>query len=341
MPKAFRLPSGNYRCRVYNKSDETGKRVCHSVTAPTRKQAELEAALLAFKLKQPQPDMTLGRGIDRYIEVKQALLSPATVHGYKSLRRNAFPGIIDLPLSSLTREMQQKAINDYAASHTPKTVRNAAGLLSAVLNMFCEDRACRLTLPQPKKKRITIPTKAQIDTLIAAVKDTEMEIVILLASSIGLRRSEIAALMETDFDFDACTVHIRRAMVQDDDYIWRIKPPKSEAGDRVLSVPQSVIDRIKEMPANDTGYLIGLRPDIIGDRFYRLKNRIGINCRLHDLRHYYASILHALNVPDLYAMKRTGHSTPDMLKKVYQHIMDNKDDEVDTNIKAKMNELFL
>lgn len=52
----------------------------------------------------------------------------------------------------------------------PKTVRNAASLLSAVLNMFCEDRAYRLTLPKPKTKRITMPTKAQIDMLTVTQK---------------------------------------------------------------------------------------------------------------------------------------------------------------------------
>ena len=86
-------------------------------------------------------------------------------------------------------------------------------------------------------------------------------------------------------------------------------------------------------------YFSGVRAS--QNQFYRLKNRIGINCRLHDLRHYYASILHALNVPDLYATKRTGHAIPAMLKKVYQHIMDTKNDEVDISIKSKMNEYFL
>lgn len=42
---------------------------------------------------------------------------------------------------------------------------------------------------------------------------------------------------------------------------------------------------------------------------------------LHDLRHYYASILAALNVPVKYAMQRLGHSTPQVTEKVYQHAL--------------------
>lgn len=50
--------------------------------------------------------------------------------------------------------------------------------------------------------------------------------------------------------------------------------------------------------------------------------------RFHDLRHYYASLMLSLGVPDKYAMARMGHATPNMLKNVYQHIMDDKDKEV-------------
>jgi integrase len=38
------------------------------------------------------------------------------------------------------------------------------------------------------------------------------------------------------------------------------------------------------------------------------------------------------NVPDKYAMKRMGHATDNMLKNVYQHIIDKKDMEVTETI---------
>ena len=40
----------------------------------------------------------------------------------------------------------------------------------------------------------------------------------------------------------------------------------------------------------------------------------------------------ALGIPDKYAMELIGHSTPDMLKRVYQHTMANKRQEVAESI---------
>lgn len=62
-----------------------------------------------------------------------------------------------------------------------------------------------------------------------------------------------------------------------------------------------------------------------------------LKCRFHDLRHYNASIILALGVPDKYAMERMGHSTTDMLKKVYQHVMTEKRKEVSDVVNAHMN----
>lgn len=53
-----------------------------------------------------------------------------------------------------------------------------------------------------------------------------------------------------------------------------------------------------------------------------------ITCRFHDLRHYNASLMLALSVPDKYAMERLGQATPGMIKAVYQHIMSDKREEV-------------
>lgn len=42
--KVTKLPSGNYRCRVYVGTDDTGKRLWKSFTGPNRKRVEQDAA---------------------------------------------------------------------------------------------------------------------------------------------------------------------------------------------------------------------------------------------------------------------------------------------------------
>jgi len=71
-----------------------------------------------------------------------------------------------------------------------------------------------------------------------------------------------------------------------------------------------------------------------------LRDKLGLRFRLHDLRLYTASIMHAHNVPDKYAMQRMGHSTPHMLRTVYQQLMDDKQEEVNATISNRLTDLF-
>lgn len=71
-----------------------------------------------------------------------------------------------------------------------------------------------------------------------------------------------------------------------------------------------------------------IHPDMLTRRFMRLCASLGIKCRFHDLRHYNASLMLPLSVPDKYAMERLEQATSGMIKAVYQHIMSDKRKEV-------------
>ena len=72
----------------------------------------------------------------------------------------------------------------------------------------------------------------------------------------------------------------------------------------------------------------------------RLCASLDIECRFHDLRHYNASIMLSLNVPDKYAMERLGQSTPGLIKAVYQHVMSDKRDEVNQTVNTAAESLI-
>lgn len=109
---------------------------------------------------------------------------------------------------------------------------------------------------------------------------------------------------------------------------WVVKPPKTQAGYRVLEVNKRVYDIVKAHGANPrTGRIITLDPDGITNRYRRYRKHLNIPGRFHDLRHYRASTMLVLGVPNKYASQRMGHSTPQMTERVYQHIMKSKDKE--------------
>ena len=88
MATAKKTPSGQWRVLAYVGKNVT-KSGYKSFTAPTKKEAERMAA--AFIPPEPERDrlnITVGEAIDRYIDMKNAVLSPSTIRSYKILRRS-------------------------------------------------------------------------------------------------------------------------------------------------------------------------------------------------------------------------------------------------------------
>ena len=54
--------------------------------------------------------------------------------------------------------------------------------------------------------------------------------------------------------------------------------------------------------------------------------------RFHDLRHYGASILHALGMPDAYIMERGGWGNDGTLKNVYRHALEDQKKQLNDKV---------
>lgn len=338
MAKAKRLPSGSWRVLLYTGTDEnTGKRIYESITADTKSEAELLAAKRKSEIekgiqkKKCPTTMTVGEAVDLYIQKKEEKLSPKTIREYRKMRNNYCPRLFDIKLSQLSSEKIQREIDRESRRLSPKTIRNLWGLIRPSLSAVMPETVYRVDLPEKIQIEMHIPTQDQLYQLIDAVRGTPMEIPILLGATCGLRRGEIAALDYTsDFDYANNTVSITKSMVYNSAGEWVIKSPKTKNSRRIESVPSWVMDVIRE--ARDAGES-PCNPSRISNGFFHVCHRINITgIRFHDLRHYFASLMLALNIPDVYAMRRMGHATNHMLKNVYQHIMDEKDREVTDTI---------
>lgn len=322
VPKARKLPSGMYRVQVM----VNGERI--SITDESPKVAEAKAAAVKAQLmaanKSPRA-MTLGEAIDRYIESKDAVLSPSTIAGYKRIRNNALQDIMGTKLPDLTQERIQRAVNKMSKDKSPKSVRNAHGLLSAVLAEYKPDMVLRTTLPQKQRYEVAIPSDSEIERILQAVRGTNMELPVLLALWLGLRASEIRGITWDCISGDV--LHIRQAIVEGENGP-EVKGTKTYSGNRKLQIPEYISGLIEKQPRTDE-YVIHLSGQAMYKRFSRLCENAGLpHFRFHDLRHANASVMLALGVPDKYAMERMGHSTNNMLKTVYQHTMASKQEEV-------------
>ena len=276
--------------------------------------------------------MRLSEAYKGYISMKEHILSPSTIRGYEQLRRNNLQKLMPMRIADITQQDVQRAINEEAQTHSPKSLRNMHGLLAAVLKMYRPDLVLHTTLPLRMPPELHIPDNSEIEQLLSYLKDTKPELfkAVLLAAFGSLRRSEIAAL--TSDDIDGSIVHVHKAMVPDKTHHYIIKEKtKSEAGVRDVTLPNEVIAYL--FPADGSHRIVCMTPHMITKNFRIALERAEIpHFRFHDLRHYQASILHALGVPDKYIMERGGWKTDSTLKNIYQHTMSDKRKSVEDQI---------
>lgn len=323
LPTAQLLPCGVYRCQVM----VNGKRI--SVIENDAKTAQAKAMALQAGLMEQEKkplSISLGQAIDRYIESKDSVLSPSTIAGCKKQRRNTFQSLMNVQLRDLTQEAIQKAVNSMAKVKSPKYVKNAHGLLSAVLGVYRPDMTLHTTLPQNRKYEIAIPTTEEVDTIAEFVKEKKFELPFLLGAWLGLRTTKIRGLTWDCVSKDS--IHVKQALVDGVDGPT-LKLTKTYSGDKKLKKPPYIKELIERQPKTDIHYN--------RNQLYKCLERACKSCgiqryRFHDLRHYQASVMLMLGVPDKYAMQRMGHASTNMLKNVYQHTMASKEKEVSAQI---------
>lgn len=338
MASAKKLPSGRWRVNLYIGKDDDGKRRYKSFTADTKKEAEYLAAQYNITRKEEIcAELTVEKAFERYIESKQNVLSPMTIRGYYTIKRTYLTSLMPLKLRDLTQEAVQNEINSMAVKYTPKTCRNAHGLLTAVLRVYRPDFVLQTTLPQKSKREIYVPDPKEVIDILKLVKGTVNELPVFLAAECGMRAEEIAALRRCNIHPDC--IDIKEAVVIDKDLKQVVKKPKSTSGFRSVPITQEAYDYIISL-ADDGERVCNRSNEIISNNWGEFKKRhskeISPHLNFHAFRHHYASKLLLLNIPQKYIAELMGHGSTDMIEKVYQHIFPSAMDEYKKAIRESM-----
>lgn len=313
MASAKKLPSGSWRALVYTGKDANGKRQYKSFTAPTKREAEYQAAEFIAKKKRPVGRMTVGEAIDRYIDSKDGILSPTTIGEYRRIRRNYLQDLMQIQLDRLTREEIQIAVNSEAKRHSAKTVINAHGLLASALKMHSPDFVLRTTLPRKVKPlRRDLPTSEDI---MRVMHGEPAELPVLLALCLCLRMSEVRGIRKSAVR--GSTLAIERVIVTVNGQHIEKELAKTDATRRIEQLPPFLRDMILDAP---TEYATTLTGQAIYKQFTRRMTAAGFpGVRFHDLRHIAASDMHAQGISDKVAAERGGWSGTQTMREVYQH----------------------
>ena len=155
----------------------------------------------------------------------------------------------------------------------------------------------------------------------------------------GVRRSEALGLRWSDVDLDHARLTISQALEEVGTMIT-IKPPKTSAGVRTISLPVVAVEALREHKRQvlEQRLALGqgkLPPDalVFGDpftgepqsprafakRWSRVSRRIASGVRCHSLRHLHASLLVHSGVDLATVAARLGHAAIDVTLRTYTH----------------------
>lgn len=316
--KIDKTKKGRYTCVVDVGADETGKRRKKRFTADSR--ADLRQMVTVYKAERRHyfNSNLFADCLARYIDAREGLLSPSTIHGYKSVQRSIesrFPAFCGVPVDRI----QDKDVQNIVAAlnkdgYAPKTLRNWVGLINAVLS---EERMppVKVTVPARVSADRPIPSKGEITMMLCLMHHHPLEIPFRLAL-MGLRRGEICALTLDDLD-DEGVLHIHRSAVITDDYHVEIKDsPKTDASNRYIQLPKDLADQIRREGVPS------YYPNSLTIAFQRFLHRYKFPpYRLHDCRHFFASYCHSIGIPEADILAGGGWKTPNVMRRVYRHAL--------------------
>ena len=354
------LPSGSIRKKVYSHTElcfdkagnpiidkKTGKpkqkKVYVSITGTSS--ADVNRKVAEFKqnkkIHKQSHDLTLYEAIDKYILTSDAVLSPSTIRGYRTIQRNAFKSIISKKLADLNLEVLRAAVNEESKRKTQKkntpisakTVHNEYGLIVSVLNVYAPSVETNVTLPQVSTEIHELSTP---DVIFKLVKGTNIELPVLLAMWLSFTASEIVGLTKSkSISSDGNFITIKEVIVTDEHNKSIVKNKgKQPKRNRTLRIPEYIKNLIDQV---ETDRLVPITVNALSKRWAKIvKNSDIPKMTFHDLRHVNASVMTLLRIPDKYAQDRGGWKSDHIMKSRYQQTFSEKRMAVDQKIDEYM-----
>ena len=322
----------------------TGKRRNLTGTARTKREAQALRARLLTQVdegRRPATDATLAQLLERWLEMADLAWSTrVTYKGY--IERTILPTLGHLALRRLDTATLDRFYTTLRARGgvggkpmAPATVRQVHAILRRALDQAARwgwipaNPAALATPPRPGSAEIRPPTPEEVSRVLETAYEVDPDFAVLLwlAATTGARRGELCALRWGNIDLEAAELLIVRSLFQASGRLVE-KDTKTHAARR-LALSDDSVALLKEhrrrcaeraeacgVRLSDEAYVFSfdpagrqpMHPDSVTHRFSRLAKQLGLQTRLHDLRHYAATQLIAGGVDLRTVSGRIGHA---------------------------------
>ena len=190
-----------------------------------------------------------------------------------------------------------------------------------------------------KRGKRTAPTDSQIKTIFANV-DIEFGLFPFFLLCTGMRKSEALAITWDDVDFDSKAISVTKSIDYTSGANPKVKPPKTEAGNRMVPIIDVLYDRLRNAYDSRTSEYVFPAPDSNrggkGGGMMTLRGYEGAWLRYcevtglmedgkpaitaHNLRHGTATLMFELGVDELTAQRILGHSRVEITREIYTEL---------------------
>jgi integrase len=199
-------------------------------------------------------NLTISDVADQWIKrVEANARERATVKQYKEhIKLHIVPRIGAVKLAKLSKghveAFRDSLIQGDKALSRPmahKVLRSLKSMLKVVRCSHLADDV-KVEIDKRKKRKLEvgrdIPTPDEVGRMVKAAKAPRMRVLLMMATSTGLRASELRGLRWSDVDLKTAELHVRQRADR-----WnRIGPPKSEASRRTIPLGPELLHTLKQ-----------------------------------------------------------------------------------------------
>lgn len=356
MASVKRRPDGVWRARYRDSGGKEHARHFARKVDAQRWIDEVTASIVTGQYVDPRAGRVTFREYAEQWRAGQVHRPSSAAHVETNLRRHAYPVFGDRGMGSIRPSTIQAWVKGLPLA--PSTVHVVHGVVSSIFRAAVRDRLitsspCEGTRLPRKVRPKVVPLAVNAVEGLAAAVPAQYRALVVLAAGTGLRQGEAFGLTEDRVNFLRRTVDVDRQLVGSDQGRPVFGPPKTPASVRTVPLPtvvaEALAEHIRVFGLGQEGLLfvgddgVALRRPWFSREVWRpavaKAPTAPAGTGMHDLRHFYASLLirHGESVKVVQA--RLGHATAAETLDTYSHLWPDQDDTTRTAVDSVLGKI--